>query len=157
MALSTLILAVGQGRRMHSDTPKVLLRLAGKPLLEHIVQTAHAFSTDAPIVIIGHEGEKIRHALANLNVQWVTQDEQLGTGHALQQALPFIPDNQSVLVLYGDVPLVSAATLKKFIRATPAAAIGILTATLPDPTGLGRIIRDMYGKIIRVIEEKRCR
>ncbi len=154
MALSTVILAAGQGKRMHSDIPKVLHRLAGKPLLEHIVQTAHSLSSETPIVVIGHESEKIQHALAHLNVQWVTQDQQLGTGHAVQQALPFINAELPVLVLYGDVPLVASSTLKKFIAATPKDGIGILTALLPDPAGLGRIVRDKTGKIIRVIEEK---
>jgi bifunctional UDP-N-acetylglucosamine pyrophosphorylase/glucosamine-1-phosphate N-acetyltransferase len=154
MSLSTVILAAGQGKRMHSDLPKVLHRLAGKPLLEHVVQTAHALSSETPIVVIGHESEKIQHALAHLNVKWVTQDQQLGTGHAVQQALPFLTDNLPVLVLYGDVPLVAANTLKKFIADTPKDNIGILTASFPNPEGLGRIIRDASGKIIRVTEEK---
>jgi bifunctional UDP-N-acetylglucosamine pyrophosphorylase/glucosamine-1-phosphate N-acetyltransferase len=154
MSLSTVILAAGQGKRMHSRTPKVLHALAGKPLLEHVVHTTQRLPTETPIVIYGHEGEKIRHQLAHLNVQWVEQPQQLGTGHALLQALPLIPENQPVLVLYGDVPLVSAATLQQLIAATPANSIGILTANFTNPTGLGRIIRDVAGKIIRIVEEK---
>lgn len=153
MTLSTVILAAGQGKRMHSETPKVLHKLAGKSLLEHVIQTAHSFSTEAPIVIYGHQGEKIRHQLAALNVQWLEQPQQLGTGHALLQALPLIPDNQPVLVLYGDVPLITAATLQKFIAATPANTLGIITANFNNPTGLGRIIRDTSGKILRIVEE----
>jgi bifunctional UDP-N-acetylglucosamine pyrophosphorylase/glucosamine-1-phosphate N-acetyltransferase len=154
MPLSIVILAAGLGKRMHSDIPKVLHRLAGKPLLEHIITTARAISSEDPIVVIGHESEKIRHAFAHLDVQWVKQEEQLGTGHAVQQALPLIAEDQSVLVLCGDVPLVSTATLKKFISTTPAQSIGILTANFPDPEGLGRIIRTDSGKITSVIEEK---
>jgi bifunctional UDP-N-acetylglucosamine pyrophosphorylase/glucosamine-1-phosphate N-acetyltransferase len=154
MSLSTVILAAGQGKRMHSRTPKVLHALAGKPLLEHVVHTTQRLPTETPIVIYGHEGEKIRHQLAHLNVQWVEQPQQLGTGHALLQALPLIPENQPVLVLYGDVPLVSATTLQQLIAATPANSIGILTANFTNPTGLGRIIRDVAGKIIRIVEEK---
>jgi bifunctional UDP-N-acetylglucosamine pyrophosphorylase/glucosamine-1-phosphate N-acetyltransferase len=155
MTLSIVILAAGQGKRMHSETPKVLHRLAGKPLLEHVINTSQQLTHDAkPIVIFGHEGEKLQHAFAHLGVEWVKQSEQLGTGHAVLQALPQIDEKQQVLILYGDVPLISAPTLKNFIAATPANTIGMLTAEFPDPTGLGRIIRDSAGKIIRVVEEK---
>ena len=102
---------------MHSDTPKVMHRVAGKALLEHVVQTASVLNpNEQPIVIYGHEGEKLKHFFAELNVHWVEQTEQLGTGHALLQALPSIPDSHQVLVLYGDVPLIGADTLKKLIQ-----------------------------------------
>ncbi|MDR3478143.1 MAG: bifunctional UDP-N-acetylglucosamine diphosphorylase/glucosamine-1-phosphate N-acetyltransferase GlmU [Gammaproteobacteria bacterium] len=154
MMLSTVILAAGQGKRMHSDTPKVLHRIAGKALLEHVVNTASLINSNPPIVIYGHEGEKVKQILAQLNAQWVQQPEQLGTGHALLQALPHIADDHRVLVLYGDVPLIQADTLKKFIQATPGDALGILTAHFPDPTGLGRILRDEKGNITSIIEDK---
>lgn len=155
MTHSTVILAAGQGKRMHSATPKVLHRLAGKALLEHVVNTTSALKqTQPPIIVYGHEGAKIKMAMASLNVTWVEQTQQLGTGHALMQALPHLPMNDLVLILYGDVPLISVDTLNRFIAATPKNAVGILTAYSPNPQGLGRIIRDLSGKIIRIIEEK---
>ncbi len=155
MKLNTVILAAGQGKRMFSKLPKVLHRLAGLPLLEHVVNTAHALAPQqTPIVVYGHEGEKVRHVLANLNVQWVLQDQQLGTGHALLQTLPHLDEAQQTLVLYGDVPLITTETLKKFIANTPVDALGILTAHFPNPTGLGRIIRNEKNQITRVVEDK---
>lgn len=155
MAFSIVILAAGQGKRMHSQLPKVLHRLAGKPLLEHVVHTAEKLKpNEQPIVIYGHQGETLRHYLAYLNVTWIEQTQQLGTGHALQQALPVIPSNHRVLVLYGDGPLISYDTLKKFMDTTPANALGIITANFADPTGLGRIIRDTKNNITSIIEQK---
>jgi bifunctional UDP-N-acetylglucosamine pyrophosphorylase/glucosamine-1-phosphate N-acetyltransferase len=155
MTLSTVILAAGQGKRMHSETPKVLHLLAGKALLEHVIHTSYAVNHNtAPFIIYGHEGEKVKSALAHINATWIPQTEQLGTGHAVLQALPEIPDDHRVLILYGDVPLILSETLKQFIADTPMQAIGIITAEFPNPTGLGRIIRDANGKIIRIIEEK---
>ena len=155
MTLQTVILAAGQGKRMHSELPKVLHPIGGKALLEHVVQTASQLQTTAePIVIYGHQGEQVRHTLAHLAITWVEQKDQLGTGHALQQALPHLAEKGQVLVLYGDVPLISLNTLKKLILNTPAQAIGMITATLPNPTGLGRIIRDAKNEIIAIVEEK---
>jgi len=155
MSLSIVILAAGQGTRMYSQLPKVLHCVAGKPLLTHVVQSALGLdATDSPIVIYGHQGDIVRKTLAHLNLTWVEQTEQLGTGHALLQALPHIPIENRVLVLYGDVPLITQATLEAFIKNTPIDAIGMITAQVPDPTGLGRIIRDSNHKIIQIIEEK---
>jgi bifunctional UDP-N-acetylglucosamine pyrophosphorylase / glucosamine-1-phosphate N-acetyltransferase len=155
MALSIVILAAGQGKRMKSQTAKVLHRLAGKPLLEHVMTTASKLSPGTtPIIVYGHQGESVKHALAHLNAIWVEQTHPLGTGHALQQTLAHIPDQDQVLVLYGDVPLIATETLKKCLTHTPAHTIGIITAHFPDPTGLGRIIRDSQNKIIRIVEEK---
>jgi bifunctional UDP-N-acetylglucosamine pyrophosphorylase/glucosamine-1-phosphate N-acetyltransferase len=155
MTLSTVILAAGQGKRMHSETPKVLHPLAGKALLEHVINTAYSVNHNAtPFIIYGHEGEKVKGAFPHLDATWIAQAEQLGTGHALLQALPKIPDDHRVLVLYGDVPLILPETLKQFISTTPANAIGIITAVFPNPTGLGRIIRDANGNIIRITEDK---
>jgi bifunctional UDP-N-acetylglucosamine pyrophosphorylase/glucosamine-1-phosphate N-acetyltransferase len=151
----TVILAAGQGKRMHSNLPKVLHRLAGKPLLEHVVQTVHQLNpTQQPIIIYGHQGDTVRHALAHLNANWVEQAEQLGTGHAVQQALPQLPKQGHVLVLCGDVPLISKTTLKKLIEHTPANTLGMITANLSNPTGLGRIIRNAQNQIIRIVEER---
>lgn len=155
MTLSIVILAAGQGKRMHSQLPKVLHKIAGRPLLEHIVMTAQTLHpTTPPIVIYGHQGDQIRHTLANLDVTWVEQTHQLGTAHALQQALPYFNENDRVLVLYGDVPLISADTLQNFINNTPTNSLGIITADLKNPAGLGRVIRDKKNQISAVIEEK---
>ncbi len=155
MTLSTVILAAGKGKRMHSERPKVLHSLAGKPLLERVVETASSLgSTMQPIVVYGHQGERVKSTLDYLNVIWVEQVEQLGTGHAVQQALSVLPTEGRLLVLSGDVPLIEATTLKHFVEQTPDYALGIITAELPDPTGFGRIIRDNKDNIISIIEEK---
>lgn len=154
-AARIVILAAGQGKRMYSALPKVLHPLAGKPLLEHVLQAALGLSSSAqPIVIYGHEGERIRTALAAWDLSWVIQEQQLGTGHALMQALPQLRDDEQVLVLYGDVPLISPETLQRFIQETPAGAIGLMTANLPEPTGYGRIVRDEKNKVVAIVEEK---
>jgi bifunctional UDP-N-acetylglucosamine pyrophosphorylase / glucosamine-1-phosphate N-acetyltransferase len=155
MTLTIVILAAGQGKRMRSNLPKVLHRLAGKTILEHVIDTAAQLAPQRPpIVVYGHQGDAVRHALANVNANWVEQTEQLGTGHALQQALPQLTPDGRVLVLYGDVPLISQNTLSNFITRTPANAVGIITAELTNPHGLGRIIRDEKNNIIDIIEEK---
>lgn len=155
MALSIVILAAGAGKRMCSKLPKVLHRLAGKTLLEHCIETAGCLDARQPVIVYGFQGELVRHTLGHLNVTWVEQKEQLGTGHALRQALPQIPEKDRVLVLYGDVPLISTKTLNAFIAQTPENALGMITANLPDPTGFGgRILRDSQQKIVRVVEEK---
>ncbi|MEO8402366.1 MAG: bifunctional UDP-N-acetylglucosamine diphosphorylase/glucosamine-1-phosphate N-acetyltransferase GlmU [Gammaproteobacteria bacterium] len=155
MTLSIVILAAGLGKRMHSAEPKVLHRLAGSSLLEHVVHTAEKLKPQAlPIIIYGHQGELVRHRLADLNVSWVLQNQQLGTGHAVQQALPTLPKSGQVLVLYGDVPLITLETLKNLIANTPENSLGIVTAELPDPAGFGRIIRNTKNQITAIIEEK---
>lgn len=153
--LDIVILAAGLGKRMYSDTPKVLHTLADKSLLTHVVETSFTLHPiQRPIVICGHLADLLRHRLAYLDVTWIEQDQQLGTAHALQQALPALSDDHRVLVLYGDVPLISTQTLKKFIAATPTNALGIITAHLSNPTGYGRIIRDANNKVTKIIEEK---
>jgi bifunctional UDP-N-acetylglucosamine pyrophosphorylase/glucosamine-1-phosphate N-acetyltransferase len=155
MSLTTVILAAGQGKRMHSDTPKVLHKIAGVTLLEHVINTSSQVNPhQQPLIIFGHGGDKVQQALSHLPVTWVEQAQQLGTGHALQQALPHLPDDGRVLILYGDVPLISAETLKHFIDATPLDTLGMLTTYLSDPSGFGRIVRDANGNIIKVTEEK---
>lgn len=155
MSLSIVILAAGVGKRMVSQLPKVLHLLGGKTLLERTVHTTLKLKpAQPPLVVYGYQGETVRHTLANLNVQWIEQTEQLGTGHAVLQALPHIPLEDRVLILYGDVPLISLATLKRFIAETPLDAVGIITAHLSHPADLGRVIRDANNKIIRVVEER---
>lgn len=155
MAIQTVILAAGQGKRMHSSFPKVLHRLAGKPLLEHVIHTALSISPDTPpIIVTGHQGDLVRNSLAHYNVRWVEQKEQLGTGHAVLQALSEIATDDDVLILYGDVPLISKTTLKKLVETTPKNTIGMLTAQLSHPAGYGRIKRNKTHQIIGVVEEK---
>ncbi len=154
MLLSVVILAAGQGKRMHSDLPKVLQPLAGRPLLAHVLDTARALSPAAIHVVYGHGGERVRDALAAPDLSWVLQAEQKGTGHALQQAMPAIPDEHLVLVLYGDVPLVRAATLRSLCERAGPGAVALLTAELPDPAGSGRVIRDRSGRVARIVEHR---
>lgn len=155
MAIQVVILAAGQGKRMHSRLPKVLHPLAGKPLLAHVIETALKVSEDAaPIVIYGHEGEQVKNKFADSKIKFVEQTEQAGTGHAVQQALPHINDGDRVLVLYGDVPLITVATLQKLIERTPEDGVGMVTAFFKQPEGYGRIKRDADGEVVCIVEEK---
>lgn len=155
MAIQVVILAAGQGKRMHSALPKVLHPLAARPLLAHVIDTAMQLShTRMPIVVYGHQGELLREHLHDYQVKWIYQAKQLGTGHALQQALPAIQADDHVVVLYGDVPLISPVTLNKLIHETPAQSVGLVTALLEDPHGYGRVIRNAAHQVVRIIEEK---
>ncbi|HWS01797.1 MAG TPA: bifunctional UDP-N-acetylglucosamine diphosphorylase/glucosamine-1-phosphate N-acetyltransferase GlmU [Gammaproteobacteria bacterium] len=161
MALSIIILAAGQGTRMRSALPKVLHRLAGKPLLEHVIDAAETLGAGQIQVVYGHGGERVREQLAARQVSWVEQAQQLGTGHAVAQALPAIADSDQVLVLYGDVPLIDADTLRRLLAVTVNDCLGLLTAELNDPTGYGRIMRDgpreKAGRVIGIVEQKDAR
>ncbi|MGH8398246.1 MAG: bifunctional UDP-N-acetylglucosamine diphosphorylase/glucosamine-1-phosphate N-acetyltransferase GlmU [Gammaproteobacteria bacterium] len=154
MPVSIIILAAGQGKRMHSDLPKVLQPLGGKTLLEHVVQTAATLKPAGIHVVYGHGGEQVPNALKHLPVQWVLQPEQLGTGHAVVQALPKIPDDHVILVLYGDVPLVRTETMQAVTVCAQRGELAVLTARLADPAGYGRILRDAEGQVQRVVEDK---
>ena len=156
MSLQVVILAAGQGKRMRSALPKVLHTLGGRPLLSHVIETAKKIPTlsEPPIVICGHHAEKVQDAFKQQPLEWVHQKEQLGTAHALMQALPYLKDENQVLVLSGDVPLISPKTLQKLVSSTPKEAVGILTKTVPEPMGYGRIIRDDLGRIQAIHEEK---
>ena len=154
MSLHVVILAAGLGKRMASTLPKVLHPLAGKPLLAHVIDTAHTLNPEKIHIIYGHQGERVQEALAHYDVNWVQQTEQLGTGHALQQALPHLNGAEWVLVLYGDVPLISTSTLSELLRVSQPNQLGLLTALMPNPTGLGRIIRDDANAVRAIVEEK---
>lgn len=154
MHLSVIILAAGKGKRMSSSLPKVLHRLAGIPLLERVVNTAKTLHPDTLHVVYGNGGSAVRQALDYLPVNWVEQEKQLGTGHAVLQALPHCQDRDRVLILYGDVPLISAETLQKLLDTTSLNDLGLVVAELEDPTGFGRIIRDQQGNIIDIVEQK---
>jgi bifunctional UDP-N-acetylglucosamine pyrophosphorylase/glucosamine-1-phosphate N-acetyltransferase len=154
-ALTVVILAAGQGRRMHSDLPKVLQPLAGRPLLAHVIDTAVELDAAGIHVVHGHGGEQVQAAFAgDARLRWAHQAEQLGTGHALVQAMPDVADDHVVLVLYGDVPLVRARSVEQLVGHARAGALALLTATLPDPVGYGRIVRDGAGKVAGIVEEK---
>ena len=153
-ALHIVILAAGQGKRMRSDLPKVLHALAGRPLLAHVVATAERLQPAAVHVVHGHGGEQVRAALGALAVRWVEQPEQRGTGHALEMAMPGIDDDATVLVLYGDVPLVGEQTLREAAAHARAGGVALVTVTLDEPAGYGRILRDSSGRVQRIVEEK---
>ena len=155
MAIQVVILAAGQGTRMHSNLPKVLHTLAGKPLLAHVIDAAVSLSPGSkPIVIYGHDGEQVLGKFKDQPITFVEQTEQAGTGHAVQQALPHINEDDRVLVLYGDVPMITVATLQALIERTPENGMGIVTAFLKNPEGYGRIKRDTDNEVIGIVEEK---
>ena len=154
MGLSVVILAAGQGTRMRSALPKVLHQLAKKPLVEHVIDVAQQLGADDIHVIYGHGGDVVPSALAHCQVDWIRQDEQLGTGHAVAQAIPHIPAEHQVLVLYGDVPLTALDTLRNLIQMAQKSGFGLLTIELDNATGYGRIVRDETGKVVRIVEHK---
>jgi len=160
MTLSIVILAAGQGKRMNSALPKVLQPLAGRPLLGHVLAAARVLEPAAVHVVYGHGGEQVRAALAAdlaavaPRSSWVLQAEQKGTGHAVQQALSALHDDEIALVLYGDVPLVQPETLRALVALAGPKSLGLLTVELTDPTGYGRIVRDARGKVLRIVEQK---
>ena len=154
MPLSVVILAAGQGKRMVSDLPKVLQPLAGRPLLAHVVATARALRPDAIHIVHGHGADAVRAAIPGGDVRWSMQAERKGTGHAVAQAMPGVPDGHAVLVLYGDVPLIRAETLADLARRAGPASIALLSAKPADPAGYGRVIRDAGGRVLRIVEER---
>ena len=151
MPLSIVVLAAGQGKRMRSELPKVLQPLAGRPLLAHVLDCARELDPAAIHVVYGHGGEAVRAAFPDADLRWCLQTPQLGTGHAVARAIPGIPDEHTVLVLCGDVPLVRAASLEGLLRA--GGGLAILTAALPDPAGYGRIVR-RAGKVAAIVEDR---
>jgi len=151
--LHVVILAAGEGKRMKSSLPKVLHPIAARPMLAHVVDVARALQPAGIHVVHGHGGEQVRAAFAGQpDLQWARQDRQLGTGHAVQQALPAVPDQAQVLVLYGDVPLITAATLRRLLAAP--GALAVLAAEPADPAGYGRVVRDAEGRVAAVVEHK---
>ncbi|WP_455279004.1 bifunctional UDP-N-acetylglucosamine diphosphorylase/glucosamine-1-phosphate N-acetyltransferase GlmU [Cupriavidus necator] len=152
--MNIVILAAGMGKRMYSDLPKVLHPVAGRPMLAHVLDTARALSPSRLVVVVGHGAERVREAVAADDVAFAEQAQQLGTGHAVMQALPLLDDSHPTLVLYGDVPLTTAATLKALVAEAGTQRFGVLTVEMPDPTGYGRIVRDAAGSIVRIVEQK---
>jgi bifunctional UDP-N-acetylglucosamine pyrophosphorylase/glucosamine-1-phosphate N-acetyltransferase len=153
MAMNVVILAAGQGKRMHSDLPKVLHPLAGKPLLGHVLDTAREIGATKICVVYGHGGEQVRAALDAPDLTWALQEPQLGTGHAVLQAMPAAVPSAPTLILYGDVPLIRTSTLRRLIEAAGRGSLALLTAHLENPKGYGRIVR-VDGAVKRIVEEK---
>jgi bifunctional UDP-N-acetylglucosamine pyrophosphorylase/glucosamine-1-phosphate N-acetyltransferase len=154
MPLTVVILAAGEGKRMKSDIPKVLQPLAGRPLLQHVIDTARALNPAAIHVVYGHGGEQVRAALAAEKVSWAQQAELLGTGHAVQQAMRHIAEGHRVLVLYGDVPLIRATTLEGLLALAGPKQLALLTAQLGDPAGYGRVVRNARGLVQKIVEQQ---
>lgn len=153
MSTTVIILAAGKGTRMRSSLPKVLQPLAGRPLLGHVIETAKKLNADNIITIYGHGGDLVQAAFAEQEIKWVEQAEQLGTGHAVQMTLPVLPQDGVSLILSGDVPCINPVTLQKLLDATAETGIGLVTLTLPDANGYGRIVREQ-GQIQAIVEHK---
>ena len=151
--LHVVILAAGEGKRMNSTQPKVLQKIAGRPMLAHVIDAARALAPEGIHLVHGHGGDKVQAAFADQHdLHWVEQAQQLGTGHALQQAMPEVPDGAQVLVLYGDVPLITPDSLRRLLAA--GSRLSVLVAELGDPAGYGRIIRDAEGRVAAIVEHK---
>ena len=154
LSLSVVILAAGQGKRMKSALPKVLQPLAGKPLLKHVIDVAQGLQPSVVSIVYGHGGEAVRAALKAEKASWALQAQQLGTGHAVMQALPALNDDALVLVLYGDVPLIRRSTLEELVKLAGPKAMSLLTMVVDNPSGYGRIVRNKRGQVLGIVEQK---
>ena len=152
--LHVIILAAGQGSRMKSSLPKVLHKVAGRPMLHHVMDTARTLGAEGIHGVIGHGADQVRAVTPADDVVWALQEQQLGTGHAVDQALPDVPDGVVVLVLYGDVPLINPETLVALVSRINDQSLGLLTVELDDPQGYGRILRNEQGKVTAIVEQK---
>jgi len=152
--MEVVVLAAGQGKRMRSVLPKVLQPIAGKPMLAHVLDTARTLDAQRICVVYGHGGEVVRERLDAAALAWARQAPQLGTGHAVQQALPHLTDGDMALVLYGDVPLIGVPTLRRLVSAAGVDRLALLTVEMDNPTGYGRILRNAAGGVSRIVEEK---
>lgn len=154
MSLSIVILAAGQGTRMRSALPKVLHSLAGKTLLEHVYTAAARLDHNGIYVVYGYGGQQVPESLPHLNVNWVEQQQQLGTGHAVQQAITAVPNDDRVLILYGDIPLITLETLQRLVDESQETGFSLMTSYIDEPAGYGRIVRDKKGDVSAIVEEK---
>lgn len=152
--LEIVILAAGKGTRMRSDLPKVLHSLAGKPFLQHVLDRSEDLGSANTFVVVGHGADQVKTQVGSPSIRFVEQLEQLGTGHAVQQALPHFSDDATILILYGDVPLIGKETLERLIENVDESSLGLLTVTLDNPTGYGRIVRNAEGKVTEIVEQK---
>ncbi|MDN2482440.1 bifunctional UDP-N-acetylglucosamine diphosphorylase/glucosamine-1-phosphate N-acetyltransferase GlmU [Vibrio agarivorans] len=153
MKFSAVILAAGKGTRMYSNKPKVLHTLAGKPMVKHVIDTCNGLGAQNIHLVYGHGGDQMKETLKQETVNWVLQADQLGTGHAVDQASPSFADDEKVLVLYGDVPLISEETIEALLDAQPTGGIALLTVVLDNPMGYGRIVRK-NGPVVAIVEQK---
>ncbi len=154
MSIKTIILAAGQGTRMRSTRSKVLHEIANKALLQHVYETSLSLDDNKIFIIYGHGGETVKQTLNSFDATWIEQKQQLGTGHAVQQAIHHVEDQDTVLILYGDVPLLKAETIKALLKNVSLTSLALLTVTLDDPTGYGRIVRDKDHDVIKIVEQK---
>lgn len=154
MDLHVVILAAGKGSRMKSALPKVMHRIAGKPMLAHVLDSARSLNPAKIHIVVGHGAEQVRSAFDDADISWVEQQQQLGTGHAVREALPAIPVEAKVLVLYGDVPLIQSSTLSDLLAPVSDTCMSLLTAELDDPSGYGRIIRNVADEVVAIVEQK---
>ena len=154
MSLSVVILAAGKGTRMRSSLPKVLHPVADKPMVSHVIDAARQVNADNIYLVYGFGGEVLKAEVVGNDLTFVEQKEQLGTGHAVDMASPFLKDDEDVLVLYGDVPLTKVSTLQRLIDAKPEAGMGLLTVHLQNPMGYGRIVRNEDNTVVGIIEQK---
>jgi len=154
MSLSIVILAAGKGTRMRSAQAKVLHPLGGKPILQHVIDTSRSLDPREIYVVIGHGSEQIKQRLSSESVVWVEQAEQRGTGHAVQQAIPLIPADDNILIVYGDVPLIRPETLRRVVDSLQKTPLCLLTAVLENPAGYGRVVRDGNGDLVSIVEQK---
>src|SRR3990167_4733320 len=155
MALRIIILAAGKGKRMVSEKPKVLHLIGGMPLLEHVINRANELKPEKIYVVYGNGGSKLPEKMSHVkNVEWIHQDQQLGTGHAVMQAVPHCDPSDQILVLYGDVPMIPVLTLQELLKAMPYQGVGLIVTVLKDPSGFGRIIRNQLGNILSIVEDK---
>lgn len=154
MSIKTIILAAGQGTRMRSSRPKVLHEIANKALLHHVYETSLSLENNQIFIIYGHGGETVKQTLSSLDATWIEQKQQLGTGHAVQQAIHHVDDPDTVLILYGDVPLLKAKTIQTLLHKVSLTSLALLTVNLDDPTGYGRIVRDKDHAVVKIVEQK---
>ena len=154
MLIKTIILAAGQGTRMRSSLPKVLHEIANRPLLQHVYETSRQLNDNQIYIVYGHGGDTVKQRLAHFDATWIEQKQQLGTGHAVQQVIDHVNDPDTVLILYGDVPLLSLHTLQTLLADVNDTTLALLTVVLDDTTGYGRIIRNNAGQVTRIVEQK---